>query len=125
MFLIDKNILDNLLEEAKNAPLLKVSKVLDTEREVVLNALRPWSPVPTHKANKSVCITTLRGCADVVLYNDLGAIAGCISLNPAHQDIGVCIPGEQWYAIEVLSPCVLMITGDSPLDAISPENIMY
>ena len=123
-------ILDNLTEQAKASPRLRMNMDLrnsaDDQSQRMLNAIEPGSPLPIHRHRKtSETVVCLRGRLREIFYNDKGDVTDVIDLAPNSDCVALNIPMGQWHTVEVLeSGTVIMEVKDGPYQPLSPEDIM-
>jgi cupin fold WbuC family metalloprotein len=118
--IIDKTILDNLLEQAKGNPRLRTNLDLRTSAEDgsqrMLNALLPGTEVAIHrhpKSNENVIL--IKGRLDEVLYEEVASANGKVTLKeterihlcPDEGAYGCQVPKGVWHTVEVLEPSVI------------------
>ena len=118
--IIDKTILDNLLEQAKGNPRLRTNLALRTSAEDgsqrMLNAMLPGTEVPIHRhpmSNENVIL--IKGRLDEVLYEEVTSEDGKVTLKeverihlcPKDGRYGCVVPKGVWHTVEVLEPSVI------------------
>lgn len=118
--IIDKTILDNLLEQAKENPRLRTNLDLRTSAEDgsqrMLNALLPGTEVAIHRhpmSNENVIL--IKGRLDEVLYEEVTSEDGKVSLKeverihlcPEEGAYGCVVPKGVWHTVEVIEPSVI------------------
>jgi len=113
MKLIDKGLLDNLAEKAKQSPRLRMNynfhQSLDDKCHRFLNALEPGTQIPVHHhPDKDETFIVLRGKVKVSTYTDDGEVAESYILSHESGDYGVDIPKNVWHTLECLTPAVLL-----------------
>ena len=127
---ITQAILDNLTEQAKASPRLRMNMDLrnsaDDQSQRMLNAIEPVSPLPIHRHRKtSETVVCLRGYLREIFYNDKGDVTDVIDLAPNSDCVALNIPMGQWHTVEVLeSGTVIMEVKDGAYQPLSPEDIM-
>lgn len=132
---IDKAILDNLIEQAKNNPRLRQAMDLRNSPEDgsqrMLNALEPGTVMPIHRHHaSSETVVVLRGKIKWIFFDDND------NLNPNKptEEVILDANGEprmlnvernRWHSLECLEPgSVLFETKDGPYHPLSPDEIM-
>lgn len=102
---ITQAILDNLTEQAKVSPRLRMNLDLrndeyDTSQRM-LNAIEPGSNVPIHRHQEtSETMICLRGCVVVEYYDDLDRICQeSFEVSPKGRITAVNIPKGQWHTV--------------------------
>lgn len=118
--IIDKTILDNLLEQARLNPRLRTNLDLRTSAEDgsqrMLNAMLPGTVVAIHRhpmSNENVIL--IKGRMDEVLYEEVASTDGKVSLNeverihlcPEEGAYGCQVPKGVWHTVEVIEPSVI------------------
>lgn len=113
MKLIDDILLENLAEEAKKSPRLRMNynfhQSLQDKCHRFLNALEPGTCIPIHHhPTKAETFVVLKGRVRVSTYNDAGEVLEAFVLS--HEDglYGVDIPENVWHGVECLEPAVLL-----------------
>ena len=139
--LIDSTLLDNLTEEARRSPRLRMNYDLRTTAEDgsqrMLNALEVGTKVPIHRHLETTETTIcLQGCLDVVFYDlrpnedcggpvmgECGAVIAVgmeanlferyrVRLCPREGKYGVQIPLGAWHSVEVYEPSTIFEAKD-------------
>ena len=127
---ITQAILDNLTEQAKASPRLRMNLDLRNsdadQSQRMLNAIEPGSPLPIHRHRKSSeTVVCLRGHLREVFYNDAGEVTEVIDLTPGSDCVALNIPIGQWHTVEVLeSGTVLFEAKDGAYEPLGPEDIL-
>ena len=109
---INKELLDNLFEQAKGNPRLRQNFDLRTSSadnsQRMLNALLPGTVVPVHRhphSNENVIL--LCGKLVEVFCDDDGNETERILLDPVVGNYGCVVPPGVWHTVEVLEPSVI------------------
>ena len=105
--IIDKQLLDNVTEQAKASPRLRKNfnfhHLIDEKCHRFLNAVVPGTVVDIHRhPAKDETFVLLRGRVKVNTYNDDGSITESIELSPDDGRYGVNIPKGVWHNLESL-----------------------
>ena len=105
MKLINKELLDNLSEQAReNVRLRKnynIHNTLDDSVQQLLNALEPGSILPIHRhLHTEETYLLVRGGLRVLFYNNEKEVVKTILLNLQDGNYGVSIPKGQWHTID-------------------------
>ena len=118
--IIDKTILDNLIEQARLNPRLRTNLDLRTSAEDgsqrMLNAMLPGTEVAIHRhpmSNENVIL--IKGRLDEVLYEEVVSDDGKITLKeterihlcPETGAYGCQVPKGVWHTVEVIEPSVI------------------
>ena len=109
---INKVLLDNLFEQAKENPRLRQNLDLRTSSadtsQRMLNALLPGTVVPIHRHPMSTeNVLILCGKLVEVLYDADGNETERILLDPSVGCYGCVVPQGVWHSVEVLEPSVI------------------
>ena len=109
---INKDLLDNLFEQAKENPRLRQNFDLRTSAndnsQRMLNALLPGTVVPIHRHPQSTeNVFLLCGKIVEVIYDENGKEIERIHLDPAVGNYGCVVPRGAWHTVEVLEPSVI------------------
>lgn len=126
--IIDKNILDNLILQAKESPRLRMNLDLRNSSadgsQRMLNAIEPGTILPIHRHQKSSeTVVCLRGHFEEYFYDDDGRLTDVIDMVPGGTLIN--IPLGQWHNLKSLeSGTVLLECKDGPYEPIASEDIM-
>ena len=107
--IINKNLLDQVSEQAKASPRLRMNynfhQSLNDKCHRFLNAVEPGTVVPIHKhPTKDESFVLLRGRVRVNTYNDDGSIIEDVVLSQESGNYGVDIPKNVWHKLESLEP---------------------
>jgi len=126
--IIDKQILDDLTEKAKQSPRLRCNLDLRNSAEDnsqrMLNALEPGTvmPIHRHKETSETCIC-IRGHFEEYFYDDKGNLTDTIDMVPG--GVVLNIEKGQWHSLKCLeSGTILFEAKDGPYQPLSPEDIM-
>lgn len=128
---ITQAILDDLTEQAKESPRLRMNLDLrnsaDDTSQRMLNAIEPGSVVPIHRHQKSSeTVVCLRGRLVEEYYDDLERICTeAIELSPNGQTVAVNIPAGQWHTVRALEEgTVILEVKDGPYEPTSAVDVM-
>ena len=128
---ITQAILDDLTEQAKASPRLRMNLDLrnsaDDQSQRMLNAIVPGSPLPIHRHQKtSETVVCIRGRLVEEYYDELERICTeAIELSPNGPVVAVNIPAGQWHTVRALeSGTVIMEVKDGAYEPIGPEDIL-
>ncbi len=128
---ITQAILDDLTEQAKASPRLRMNLDLrnsaDDQSQRMLNAIEPGSPLPIHRHQKtSETVVCIRGRLVEEYYDELERICTeAIELSPNGPVVAVNIPAGQWHTVRALeSGTVIMEVKDGPYEPIGSEDIL-
>ena len=109
---INKELLDNLLEQAKKNPRLRQNLDLRTSStdtsQRMLNALLPGTVVPIHRHPQSTeNVFLMCGKIVEVICDENGNEKERIHLDPTVGNYGCVVPQGAWHTVEVLEPSVI------------------
>ena len=109
---INKELLDNLFEQAKENPRLRQNLDLRTSSadtsQRMLNALLPGTVVPIHRHPQSTeNVLLLCGKIVEVICDENGNEIERIHLDPTVGNYGGVVPQGAWHTVEVLEPSVI------------------
>ena len=128
---ITQAILDNLTEQAKASPRLRMNLDLrnsdEDQSQRMLNAIEPGSPLPIHKHQKSSeTVVCLRGRLVEEYYDELERICTeRIELSPNGPVVALNIPAGQWHTVQALeSGTVILEMKNGKYEPISDVNIL-
>lgn len=131
MIKIDNTLLDNLTEQAKVSPRLRMNLDLrnsseDTSQRM-LNAIEPGSEVPIHRHQKtSETVVVLRGRVVEEFYDDLERI--CCATYEVSAGSPVCalnIPAGTWHTLRALeSGTVILEMKDGAYEPVAECDIL-
>ena len=117
---INQELLDNLFEEAKENPRLRMNLDLRTTAEDgsqrMLNAMLPGTDVAIHRhpiSNEDVIL--IKGRLDEILYEEVVQVDGKVTLKEVERlhlcteegAYGCQVPKGMWHTVEVLEPSVI------------------
>lgn len=109
---INKDLLDNLFEQAKETPRLRQNLDLRTSSadtsQRMLNALLPGTIVPIHRHPQSTeNVFLLCGKIVEVICDENGNEIERIHLDPFVGNYGCVVPQGAWHTVEILEPSVI------------------
>jgi len=112
---ITQAILDNLTEQAKASPRLRMNLDLrnsaEDQSQRMLNAIEPESQLPIHRHQKtSETMVCLRGRLQVEFYDELERICtDSFVIEPNGINVAVSIPIGVWHTVHALESgtCIL------------------
>lgn len=128
---ITQVLLDNLTEQAKASPRLRMNYDLrnsaeDTSQRM-LNAIEPGSLLPIHRhQHSSETVVCLRGRLVEEFYDELEHIVSeTIELSPNGPNVALNIPAGQWHTVRSLeSGTVIMECKDGSYEPQSATDIL-
>lgn len=111
--IIDKNLLDQVSEQAKASSRLRMNynfhQSLEDKCHRMLNAVEPGTVVPIHRhPTKDESFVILRGKVRVTTHNDDGSIIDDVVLSQESGNYGVDIPKNVWHKLESLEPATVI-----------------
>ena len=125
---IDKKILDELTEQAKENPRLRQSLDLrnsaDDQSQRMLNALEPGTIMPIHRhKNTSETCVCIRGHFEEYFYDENGNLTDTIDM--VSGGIVLNIEKGQWHSLKCLeSGTVLLEAKDGAYHPLEDDEIM-
>lgn len=130
MKLINEDLLNEVTQQAKESPRLRMNHnlhdSLESKAQRLLNALEPGTVLSIHRhPNTAETYILLRGKIKVMFYNDRKEMTESILLDPMAGGYGVHIPANQWHTLEVMeSGTVIFEVKDGPYMPLEKENIL-
>lgn len=128
---IDKNVLDNLTEQAKASPRLRMNLDLrntpEDKSQRMLNAIEPNSVVPIHRHQKtSETVVCLRGRLVWEFYDGLEKkCTEAIELTPNCPIVALNVPAGRWHTVRAIeSGSVVLEMKDGPYEPQRTEDIL-
>ena len=128
---ITQAILDNLTEQAKASPRLRMNLHLrnsaEDQSQRMLNAIEPGSPLPIHRHQKSSeTVVCLRGRLVEEYYDELERICTeRIELSPNGPVVALNIPAGQWHTVQALeSGTVILEMKNGKYEPLSDVDIL-
>lgn len=128
--LITKELLDNVTEQAKNSPRLRMNynlhESLDAKAQRLFNALEPGTVLPIHRhPHTDETYILLRGSFVYKFYNDNGDLVESGIIDSKKEVYGIHVPKNQWHTIDVLeSGTVIFEVKDGPYTPFAPEDVL-
>ena len=128
---ISQAVLDNLTEQAKVSPRLRMNMDLrnsaEDQSQRMLNAIEPGSPLPIHRHQKtSETVVCLRGRLVWEYYDELERrCTEAIELRPVGPVVALNIPAGQWHTVKALeSGSVIIEMKEGPYEPQSPADVL-
>lgn len=128
--LIDKKLLDGVSERAKASERLRMNynlhESLNDSVQRLINAVEPGTKLPIHRHQQTeeTCIL-LRGCIDIVFYDEDANESQRFRLNSETNIFGVHIPKGQWHSLESqASQSALISIKEGPYKPICDKDIL-
>lgn len=128
---ITQAILDNLTEQAKASPRLRMNLDLrnsaEDQSQRMLNAIEPGSPLPIHRHQKSSeTVVCLKGRLVEEYYDELERICTeRIELSPNGPVVALNIPAGQWHTVQALeSGTVILEMKNGKYEPISDVDVL-
>lgn len=128
--LITKELLDNVTEQAKNSPRLRMNynlhESLDAKAQRLFNALEPGTVLPIHRhPHTDETYILLRGSFEYKFYNDNGDLVENGIIDSKKEVYGIHVPKNQWHTIDVIeSGTVIFEVKDGPYTPFAPEDVL-
>ena len=127
---ITKALLDNLTEQAKNSPRLRISYDLrnsaDDNSQRVLNALEPGTVVAIHRhRNSSETVALIRGSLRMRVFDDNGKEIESFVIDSKGPVSFYMLPKGAWHTCDVLESGTIMFEAkDGKYEPTSPSDIL-
>jgi len=127
---IDKKLLDDLTEQAKASPRLRMNYDLrdsaEDKSQKMLNALEPGTILPIHRHPAySEVVVLLRGKAVQYMYDESGIVIDEILMAAGSDCPGMVVECGAWHRIESLeSGTVIMEAKEGAYVPLAKEDIM-
>lgn len=127
--IIDDELLDEILDKAKESPRLRMNMDLrnsdEDKSQRMLNVMLPGTVVPIHRHRETSETTMIvRGKLFMVFYDDLGGQTERYLLDLTIGNYGVQIPKGQWHSVEVIEPSAILEVKDGPYTPLEPEDTL-
>ena len=128
--IIDKQLLDQVSEQAKESPRLRMNhnfhQSLEDKCHRFLNAVEPGTVVPIHRhPTKDESFVILRGKVRVTTHHDEGSIIEDVVLSQESGNYGVDIPKNVWHKLEALeSGSVIFECKEGPFVEHEEEGVL-
>lgn len=126
---IDDKLLDNLQQQAKVSPRLRVHFDLrndaDEDSQRMLNVMEPGTVVPIHRHVETIeTVIILRGRMDEIYYDSEGKETDRIHLDASNGVYGLQIPMGQYHSVEALTPCTIIEIKAGRYDPVKTEDYL-
>ena len=128
--ILDKKLMEDLSQQAKESPRLRQAFDLRTtpndSSQRILNAVEPGTILPIHRHRGSTeTIIVLRGKVVQHYYNDAGEKTASYELAPNSAQVGMSVPVGQWHALESLEEgSIIFECKDGAYQPLSAEDIL-
>ena len=127
--IIEKNLLDQLSEQAKASPRLRMNfnfhQSLDDKCHRFLNAVEPGTKVEIHRhPTKDESFVLLRGRVRVNTYNDDGTVMESVVLCQEEGRYGLDIKKGVWHKLESLESGSVIFEKEGPFVPHEEEGIL-
>ena len=127
---LDKELLDQITQKAKENPRLRMNynlhDSLDSKVQRLFNALELGTILPIHRhQNTDETYILVRGKIEVIFYDNDKNITDRFVISQEKGTFGVHIPKGTWHTIEVLeSGSVIFEVKEGPYQPISENDIL-
>lgn len=126
---MNNELLDRLVEQAKAAPRLRMNYDLrnsaEDQSQRMLNALEPETVIPVHrhmKSSETVCV--LRGAVRQNFYAEDGTLKESFVIEAGSSCPMFLVPIGEWHNSEALeSGTIIFESKDGPYEPQSPEDV--
>jgi cupin fold WbuC family metalloprotein len=126
--IIDKKLLDELTEQAKKNPRLRMNMDLrnsvEDKSQRMLNAIEPGTVMHVHRHLKTnETVVCIRGHFEEYFYDENGVLTDTVDMLPG--GVVINIPAGQWHSLRSLeSGTVLLEMKEGAFQPLSPEEIL-
>ena len=119
MKIIDDKLLNEVAEEAKKSPRLRMNynfhQSLEDKCHRFLNAMEPGTRIAIHHhPTKEETLVILKGRVRVLTYDDQGEVIDSCVLSYEDGRYGVDLPKNVWHTVECLESSVLLECKEGP-----------
>ena len=119
MKVIDEKLLNEVSEQAKASPRLRMNynfhEDLGDKCQRLLNALEPGTIMPIHHHKVDEMFVILRGRVNVTIHNDKGEVIQSVELSPSLGQYAVNIKAGEWHSLTSEEPdTVIMEVKEGP-----------
>lgn len=128
--IINKQLLDNLTEQAKSSPRLRMSYDLrntpEDQSQRMLNAMEPGTILPIHRHHgSSETVVILRGRIRWIFYDENGKETESVILDADGPMRILVAEKDRWHSLECLeSGTVLFESKDGPYHPLEEDEIL-
>jgi cupin fold WbuC family metalloprotein len=103
--IIDKQLLGNVISQAKQSPRLRMNynfhNDLNDKCQRLLNAMEPGTVMPIHHHKVDEVFIVLSGSLRVLTFDDNKNVVEDILLDYNSGNFGVQIPANTWHSVEI------------------------
>ncbi len=111
--IIDRNLISQVVEEAKHSPRLRMNynfhNSLEDKCQRLLNALEPGTILPIHKHDVDEMWIVLTGKLRLNIHDDNQNIMDSYILTPKEGKYGVNIPADTWHSLETMESGTVIV----------------
>jgi len=128
--LIDNKLLDEITEQAKKSPRLRMNLNLhdsyESNAQKMINSLEPGTVIPVHRhRNFSETYIVLRGAIKVFFYDNNKILTDSYLLDPCDGYYGLEIPAGVFHSLEVIAHGTAIFEAkDGPYVPIGADDIL-
>ena len=125
--LIDDNLIQRVTSLAKESPRLRKNynfhETLDDPCQRMLNIMLKGTKFEIHRhTNTAESFVMLKGCLDLIYFNDKGEETDRFRLDPLTGNYGIHIPAGQWHSLEIIEDSTIFETREGPYIPVNKEN---
>lgn len=130
MQLINTELLEKVISEAKESPRLRMNfnlhDSLEAPAQRLLNALEPGTVLPIHRHQHTAeTYILLKGRVRLWLYNEAKEVIDTYEMDPLQGRYGVNVKPGEWHTLEVLEEgSVVFEVKDGPYKPFTPEDVL-
>ena len=128
--LINQELLDQVTEQAKESPRLRMNfnlhESLDAKAQRLFNAMEPGTVIPIHRhPHTAETYIVVRGSVKILIYDEKKNLLETVVLNPKTGNIGYQFPKGSWHSVEILeSGTVIFEVKDGPYTPFAEEDVL-
>lgn len=125
--LIDGSLINSVSDEARHSLRLRKNfnfhQSLEDKCQRMLNVMLVGTKFDIHRhLNTAETFVLLKGCLDIIFYDDQGIEVQRHRLNPLDGSYGIHIPAGQWHSLEILEDSTIFETREGPYIPVSIDN---
>ncbi len=128
--LLNKELLDEITEQAKESPRLRMNynlhNTLEAKAQRLFNVLEPGTVIPIHRhRHTDETYILVRGKLQVIYYNEQKEVTAEVVLDPLTDVFGLHVPAGQWHTVVPLeSGTTVFEVKDGPYAPFEAQDIL-